>query len=654
MPPKSQDSTILNAIRLAKTQPVTFGRGLIRTDDNSVLGYVSDLNNMEVDRNGNVRRRKGTVAMNSGKLNDKWYFLESYQIAGVPILFGLSYKRELWAWIDTWPEVDIKVCDKNTYGRFPHYSANSTDPVFNTWVSFSRGSSFHVLKTDRHITIVNNLNDAIRIYSKGCFALAAYKEDVTQVFAKEDIEAVRDNEELELAMYLSIKDVTNKIIEPAITIKTDDTGPLIEGTVQFASINEEGTAGRFTDLQKIDTASPVFSIFDGLYSRSDIFSFNNKKILKASDGVQSTQVAVTRPDFDGTYTAFKSQWTPEYPTTGYNISKTICCLIVKEDNVGDRRVFLILPENKEIEDNPFSFIELSNLWIVMAEDKSTSKPVGKHLGKKVITIKESNMFTNGSSNFNVDMTKIDSISYDLEDEDYNWIFNQNMSSSKWYEIDINSNDIFKNIRTGYGKITFNNGNINQWDKTSAQDKKFTLMAAFIEFYYTTSEPDKYRIDEVALEYDLGVLNDEFAVFKHESFNTWSVSGTSNGILSTDIQNINSKLDMELSIYGDSEKVITSNIDNKAIDFLKNGYSWCVKNKDSVISKNQVGILNKNEDDVLYSMPYSQLPENINSIAYELKPCYLPIISLHGSTLVSYIDQDKNREVFYDVQYAFNV
>ena len=51
-------------------------------------------------------------------------------------------------------------------------------------------------------------------------------------------------------------------MEPAIVVKSDDRYPLIEGTVQFAAMNEENNPGKFTDPEKIETGLPYFSIFD--------------------------------------------------------------------------------------------------------------------------------------------------------------------------------------------------------------------------------------------------------------------------------------------------------------------------------------------------------------------------------------------------------
>jgi hypothetical protein len=99
----------------------------------------------------------------------------------------------------------------------------------------------------------------------------------------------------------------------------------------------------------------------------------------------------------------------------------------------------------------------------------------------------------------------------------------------------------------------------------------------------------------------------------------------------------------------------SNLDetyNKAILFLKNGYRWCVKSGEHIMAKSQVGFLNNSQDNILYSYTDTD-KENGNKTPFNMVSCYMPVISLHGSTLTRFIDADKNSEVIYDANAIVN-
>lgn len=646
--PRKNNTGVAGALRLAQTQPVTFSEGLIRTDDNSVLGYVSDLYNTEIDRNGNIRRRKGSVVMNSGKLNEKWYFKESYQIAGVTVLFGLSYKRELWAWIGAWPETDFKVCEKNIYSRFPHYSSGSNRPDYNPWVSFSRGSSFHVLKTDRHMTIVNNLNDAVRIYNRGCFAIAKYNEDVTKTFMKEDIDASRNETDIDLALYVSVKDVTNRIMEPAIVVKSDDRYPLVEGTVQFAAMNEENVPGKFTDPQKIETGSPYFSIFDAKYIDDTGVRFDKKSELFASDGIQHTDFAIIRKSVSDEYEIIKNaDWTPD--TEGETLTKEyITATIIVDEFVPQKtKTAQIIWPGSEIEGvgiaNPGVFFRVIDIWTNHPNESESAGPVGRMLGGRIMQL------TTGSG---------PARSINADDYSGTWtaatdLYTYNIAASFndkaiYNTIKLEDGDPLKGIRCSNVKFVWADGQREIYDEHRA-----AVLFARIEVLSATTYL-KY-LDEIALEYDTSFFNNSTIMFEDIGFNLWNIFGRDIDLQLSNLSNVdyNSKAIFDLT---DGERVVVvDNTDNQADEFLKNGHRWCVKSGDKIVAKSQMGFLNKNSDNILYQLDaVSSLEENHNKLPFQLKPAYLPVISLHGSSILSYPDPDKNTDVFYDVQYAFNV
>lgn len=649
--PRKNNTGVAGALRLAQTQPVTFSEGLIRTDDNSVLGYVSDLYNTEIDRNGNIRRRKGSVVMNSGKLNEKWYFKESYQIAGVTVLFGLSYKRELWAWIGAWPETDFKVCEKNIYSRFPHYNSGSNRPDYNPWVSFSRGSSFHVLKTDRHMTIVNNLNDAVRIYNRGCFAIAKYNEDVTKTFMKDDIDASRNETDIDLAVYVSVKDVTNRIMEPAVVVKSDDRYPLVEGTVQFAAMNEENVPGKFTDPKKIETGSPYFSIFDSSYFGKEGLEISPKGFLSADDADLSLTYGVYKDDYGNNYKKIGTSWTPEYPVAGTaeNLDVTFVLQGIYNETTQEveKKVWMIFKSDPssylKIDDSAYVWFNVSKVFSWFPDDSDGSFARYRNLDNRVLCLKN-----NSKPSYAIDRNTISSFTHNVESNEWEFIWDSDKNKATWYEVDIDQSDELFSLQLGLITFTFNDGS-----ETIDRNIIFpydggAVFHGTIKIYPSGTD---YRLTEVCRTYDSFVLNSDVCVFEHMGYNLWDI------IQFVAAESIDPDVDVSgvltIDDFGDGEKLIVDNADGQVWDFLQNGYRWCVKNGENIVARSQIGILGANS--VVYELSaLTSLPENFNALPSQLKPAYLPVISLHGSSILRYPDPDKNTDVFYDVQYAFNV
>lgn len=668
--PRKNNTGVAGALRLAQTQPVTFSEGLIRTDDNSVLGYVSDLYNTEIDRNGNIRRRKGSVVMNSGKLNEKWYFKESYQIAGVTVLFGLSYKRELWAWIGAWPETDFKVCEKNIYSRFPHYSSGSNRPDYNPWVSFSRGSSFHVLKTDRHMTIVNNLNDAVRIYNRGCFAIAKYNEDVTKTFMKEDIDASRNETDIDLALYVSVKDVTNRIMEPAIVVKSDDRYPLVEGTVEFAAMNEENVPGKFTDPQKIETGSPYFSIFDSLaFDTNKAYSTAVTKVLKASNGnSQSVSGRYAKRMTSGGFAVASGTWVPDnYPDPASYEKVTISVAIVtrrfynytnspfsgETEYESQEETYLIMPgvdgssiSAPYIENDSFGrMFKVYGIRTVYPQKNDFAYYLRPR------SIKDQFVYITGKQNTSwaIDAEDVGEHSLNLLTKELNIAVSANLAgrSATWYRLSRAIDYDSYGFKTEYD---FSDSSSFLWSNSSS-----VLYVGRIDLYRKKTNTLEHIVDECVFQHS-GFFYDkpEFMTFKHELFNTWSVA--ENPGFFVDVDDAGTTVKYTIANIDSTDGIlVVDNTEGKCGDFLLNGNRWCVKSGDNIIARSQVGVLDRSGDNILYQLDaLASLEENHNELPFQLKPAYLPVISLHGSSILRYPDPDKNTDVFYDVQYAFNV
>ncbi len=468
---------------------------------------------------------------------------------------------------------------------------------------------------------------------------------------------MRDNEDLELAMYLSIKDVTNKIIEPAIVIKTDDRNPIIEGNVQFAGINEEGTAGRFTNLQKIEKSSPMFSIYKSLYASEEDIKIGKTGEALASDVPANIDYGIRKSGEGDSYEYVTGSWSPDYPLTGYTKIEYNATIVVEKFIDGNynitNKAWLVMPNytttQKKLDTSKNVWFKMYDMFTWFPKKGEPILARYRNIGTRTFSLKN-----NKKVSYGITSDLITDFDHTTEPR-FTFTINEAIKQAVWYEIDLDADDELFGSNGENCSFIFTDATKTIERDNIAGTAGATVFNGTVHLYQNPGDANEYRLDENVFLYDNFILTDNFVVFEHLNFNTWTILESDGAISLSDIT-INSNFDVVISKYSGSEKMLVQNNNNEVLGFLENGYRWCVKNNDEIVAISQKGYLNSTGDNIIYeiSPSLSGLPENTNELPFDLKPCYMPVASLHGSSLLRYVDQDKNREVFYDVQYAFNV
>ena len=264
--PKSQIYEELK--RLLVNPKITFEKGLIATSNDTTLGYVSDMNNMEIE-GGVISNRKGSFCLNDPDEEYAWRVLTEATLCGVSMLIGVTMKREVYVMVE---EIHQKLMPIYKKGIDPFRIGSDGDLSFK--LQFTRGSKFFIenMESEQYFYIANEFGDIFRIN----------KDSYIQFFEEYDYDSRPDSYRVEadavrglgsytdffsknIGVYLDVVDVSFKENFSIIPIGHDNefTVP-VRGNIRYAPINNAGIIGRFSDTIAItDYKRLVFSPFNG-------------------------------------------------------------------------------------------------------------------------------------------------------------------------------------------------------------------------------------------------------------------------------------------------------------------------------------------------------------------------------------------------------
>jgi len=265
-----------------RTPPVTFEKGLMHTDNDSALGYVSKLHNMEIN-NGVVERREGTKVLSNPDSTNKYIFMKEMIINGVHFILGITETREVKVFLDHWTEKEIGVYKK---GIFPLSPSLGVGFKFQ----FFRGEKFWLIEDNKYYKLINDFGDAARFNKHGYvqFFWINTSDDLYQntvnYIPHQKIELARDSTS-QIGLYLEITDISHKT-PPVDVIKIKDPTkqtPEIRGDVRFAAVNEAGYRGLWSP--------PIFlSKWESVYFSKNKGLFLNyaktKRVFKSASNVE--------------------------------------------------------------------------------------------------------------------------------------------------------------------------------------------------------------------------------------------------------------------------------------------------------------------------------------------------------------------------------
>lgn len=234
--------------QLLQKTPFLFNKGIMRTSNDVVQGFVSDLNNMKIE-NGVAVRRDGTARVSSSSVERHFYCMQEVSISGSRILIGVDGSRSVIAYSESFPEVDLLV-RKHGISKDFKVTLNNTYNKYDTdLVIFDRGNKFFIWESSSHVYIENDIGDAVRINKFGFFRIG-YNTNQESENIYNDVLAQRSSD---IRNYNSVLDLDVEIVSMrkqeeflVIEDKFKRTVP-IRGTVRFAFKNEAGDIGEFSD-----------------------------------------------------------------------------------------------------------------------------------------------------------------------------------------------------------------------------------------------------------------------------------------------------------------------------------------------------------------------------------------------------------------------
>jgi hypothetical protein len=248
-----KDPTIAELNRFLQEPTVTFEKGLMRADSDSVLGYVSDLKNFDINY-GVAKRRRGSSCLHNPTTAYRWRAFKWVNIAGADVLLGITQKRELKAMLSKWPEILFPVYRKGVSPMtYPSQNKESYE------ILFERGDEFWMDNEDgQYLKIINNYGDAIRIDKRGYIQAMKIFEAPDQLKPTYLVDEARSLD-TDIALYMDVKDATNRLIEK-FYITERDTGDTVRvsGLVKVAGVNECGVVSKLSDAQILTDPKEMF------------------------------------------------------------------------------------------------------------------------------------------------------------------------------------------------------------------------------------------------------------------------------------------------------------------------------------------------------------------------------------------------------------
>lgn len=246
---RSRDDILAEIRRLSRTPNITFEKGIMNTDDDSVLGYVQDLKNMEIDR-GTVKRRRGSKFL-CDQDGDIKKFVSTYStnLFDINFVFGITGKRELWCWVEEFPEIDFKVM-ASTHDRNKEYlySKDGTTQAGGLWLKFPEGDGFHFFEIGKYLFITTTTGLSIRINKRGYIRFAEGEDSLNDRDWSTHVSSVRNETATDPAVYFDIKEATNRELKSFYTIKDiSDKSVPVSGILRTAYINDCDVVSKWSD-----------------------------------------------------------------------------------------------------------------------------------------------------------------------------------------------------------------------------------------------------------------------------------------------------------------------------------------------------------------------------------------------------------------------
>jgi len=319
--------TIQNKIKLDK--------GISRRPVDATPGYLGDMNNFEY-KNGAVVLRNGSRVMNHAEDN-LWYDIKSFKICGTNVVMGLNYKRELWAWLDKWPETDFKVCNSSPFRTYRHVDLSGT-VRHDRHFSFEKGNKFWLKEDAFSVIVANDYGEIFRIMKSGFFRIT---DDGNSVDADSQIDAIQNARDFIILdtgrLYLDIKEATNKLFEQPVFLADEyiRRSWRITGETKFARVNELGVISELSEPINIEGYRHVAVSLDPILNYDKVTkSLPVKGVVHAeTTAAKNTKIYGLTEDSIAIVANEGEKWEPVNPFDETSVEVSAIILEVKEDGI---------------------------------------------------------------------------------------------------------------------------------------------------------------------------------------------------------------------------------------------------------------------------------------------------------------------------------
>ncbi len=652
---------------LARNPKISFEKGLIKTLNNDKLGFVSDMNNMEINDNDVLMRRRGTRLMSNPGEPHKFHFIESAFINGVEFMFGLDYKRSLYCWLEFWPELTMEVYDNSFLKK--HTQNTPLGAIKTSHLSFQRGSNFWFNDFEDHIDIINNYGDAYRIMKGGFVRIAKRVFEPYNRNIDMDMLNARNGSTTDIACYMDIKDVSNKDF-PKNDVNFIDTTRTdfepVKGQLQFARVNEAGILSTLSDRYILsEYRQGYISMVDGIsVSKDNEIEVDFVEVLAgdsapAEDGVVYVTGASPGVEVE-----------TELEEIEQSYSRKAAKLIIPNIHMREERSCFMYIETDSGSITPYDY------WGGLPKDKVflffpyegaspkahlTTSDVGKIIKIENIHFQTNKVNTIGDMFCRIVAEHTGQFVPDWEAPDPAEVTN-NIVSLEYtgdivpdgigtlYELDIEPEELLSDYvyRLKWTDAYFDD-NIFAW--TADQPGFFSGLfecELVINPDYSSADEDEYECAEYRYKYKSRFLEEDTILvgLRDKGFDCWEVVANDVFLryLCKDVNSSNKKIEID-TIGFDTVDVFLNQED--FYNFMDNGFRFAVIKDDNIISKSQRCIADKDTYNPMYSWIDDRVvgeknygskpPEGLNA-----KLMYLPITSIRN--LFSRSEAFKKKEI----------
>ena len=612
---------------LSSIPSITFEKGIIDTDDNRAIGFVSDLENIVIEKNI-AQKRQGSVVL-SKQEETKWLFLQSTVIAGTNILIGINGKREVYGIVESWPEINFRICREG----FDHFR----DGYNGLRINFSKGDRFFSIENNNEFVLMNEYGEAYKILKNGIIRFAAYAGVNLRSDIK-DIENIRYDRSTgyEYCVFLDIQTATNYLPDKFFLVEEKDfkTTPII-GSVRVAYVNDAGVVSKFSEPVFIrDPKSYFVSMVPALSLRQDVDSDNNIGVvlqpgfIQVSDGSESGEsgMYVTRTSSAALDSStFLSSVFYQIKTTKPSNTGSAFKAKIVVDTV-NKKVYMyvdgksnsnVAPSFDPNDRENATFFTLSSLKSIDTANGTitggyfTSTDIKEYIGD--ITAEAIDMFSSSVPNTYTSYTT----------GTPNVLKAASEATGYWFELNIDNEEIFQKDYIPFV------ADLELQDSTTATIFSWTGRLFECDVSLETKGSDKILFEE-AFNYQESITG-SFMTFKHLGNDIWFNDADEKSFVGADISEVNVAT-KDIFVTGNFAMTIFSVAENPDIilDYSDTiGYSdrrIAVLNNDTLLAVSQAPYANASTSQIDYEVAAS-----LNNPTETISKFYLPVAALDVQT-----------------------